>query len=79
MAIPTSFELNKINKLGEEQIKPQIKYQINDFENDISLPFVPKIKEKHNALVQIQESIIKAQQKLSSFLNNLPVFFNLFD
>ena len=60
--------------MGENLEKPQIKYDITDFDNEISIPFIPKIKEKNNAMVPLQDSIKEAQKDKSFFLKNLSVF-----
>lgn len=64
-------EINKINKKGEEMIKPQENFNIDDFDNDISIPFVPKIKEKANSLIPLQDIIIEAQKEGKNFFEKL--------
>jgi len=67
----------EVNKLGEEMIKPQLKYEINDFDNDISIPFIPKLREKHNALVPLQDIILNAQkEKKANFSNTVKFLIN---
>ena len=62
----------EVNKIGEEMIKPQLKYEIDDFDNDITIPFIPKLREKHNALVPLQDIIINAQkEKKANFSNTV--------
>ena len=54
--------------------KPQIKHSISDFDNDITIPWIPKIKEKPNALVPLPASIIEAQKDKNTILNEVPIF-----
>lgn len=55
--------------------KPQIKHNISDFDNDITVPWIPKIKEKNNALVPMPNSIIEAQKDKNSFINEVFYYF----
>lgn len=71
--LPFNSEINKINKLGEDLIKPQVKYNITDFDNDISTPFLPKIREKTYTLTPLSQIIVDAQKQGKDFLNTLSV------
>lgn len=72
--LPFPSEINKINRLGEDLIKPQVKYNIIDFDNDISTPFIPKIREKTHALTPLPQIIVDAQNNGKEFLKKLSVY-----
>lgn len=68
--MPDKNEISKINKMGDEIEKPQKTYIIDNFDNDLSRCFIPKIMEKDNSVVPLDTNIKTAQ-------NNPELFFEI--
>ncbi len=63
-----SNNVTAINKLAQDIPKPQIVHGIDDFDNDVSKCFIPKIKEKLFSKYELDPLILEAQ-------NNSDLFF----
>lgn len=58
-------------QLKDDFPKPQIVYSIDDFDNDITVPFIPKLREKPHAKMPIDENVKFAQNDKTKFMKSI--------